>query len=80
MNIEIFIIYLLCSYKCGKAALQEATQYLVFFGGGDCLCFEWLFFAVDGLSFSLLHLDLTYTTLHHLKYIHRMSISGIYNC
>lgn len=50
MNVEIFIIYLLCSYKRGKAALQKATQYLVFFGGGDLLCFDWLFFIVDGLS------------------------------
>lgn len=32
------------------------------------------------LSISLFHLDLTYNPTHHPKYIHRMSISGIYNC
>lgn len=79
MNTEI----ILCSYVCGKAALQEATQYRMFLKGETSSVLTGYFFYLwtdFKFGFSLLHLDLTYTKLHHPKHIHRMSISGIYNC
>lgn len=50
--------------------------------GDTSSVFDWFIF-YDGrtkFGFSRLHLDITYTLLHHRKYIHRMSVSGIYNC
>lgn len=63
---------------------ESHTASYVFLGGTPPLF--WLFFCffllwMDfKLSISLFHLDLTYNPTHHPKYIHRMSISGIYNC
>lgn len=64
MNTEMgatFTTYLLCSYK---AALQKATQHLMFLGGGHLLFVDWFIFLNCGWTkfvFSLLHLDHTYT-------------------